>query len=264
MSAASDALAKLLENRKQATSSFTKTIKPEPGRGRYRILPGWRKPDAAGNVDPTFYHDFGQHFIKDAAGTLKAVYICTEKTYGKECDYCRMLADAITATQSNGGGDEMVNRLKNAQSKSRILLNVLHLDGKTPTVPQILEIAPSVFDGKRSRGGGEAVGGIVGLFSEWPNLLDPNTGHDIIIERSGNGLDTQYSVQIAGSSKPVPAEALEKLNDLDKFVAQESAERARKALVQIAAISGRMPSPALLASMAADEPAKPGVGDVPK
>jgi hypothetical protein len=249
MSATSSALQKLLDQRKQATTSYQKTIKPEPGRSRYRILPSWRKPDAAGVADPTFYHDFGQHFVKDAAGTLKAVYICTEKTYGRPCDHCSMLAEAIVATQNNGGDDVAVKRLKDATSKARVLINVLHIDGKTPTIPQIMEIAPSVFDGKSSKGGGAKVGGIISLFSEWPDLLDPIKGNDIIIERSGNGLDTQYSVQVAGASQPVPAEALAKLNDLDKFVAQESADRARKALLAVSAITGALPSPAMMAAI---------------
>jgi len=249
MSATSSALQKLLDQRKQANASYQKTIKPEPGRGRYRILPSWRKPDATGAADPTFYHDFGQHFVKDAAGTLKAVYICTEKTYGRPCDHCSMLAEAIVATQNNGGDDVAVKRLKDAQSKARVLLNVLHIDGKTPTIPQIMEIAPSVFDGKSSKGGGAKVGGIISLFSEWPDLLDPIKGNDIIIDRAGTGLDTQYSVQVAGASQPVPAEALAKLNDLDKFVAQESADRARKALLAVSAITGALPSPAMLAAI---------------
>lgn len=220
------ALMELLAKRKAATGG-QKTIKPKAGRNRYRILPGWRT-----NGDPTFFHDFGQHFIKDAAGQVKAVYICADKTFGRPCDVCDAVAAGIAATTD----DVTKKRIEDAKSSGRVLLNVLELDGTQPTVPQILEVAPTVFNGKKG------VGGIIALFDEWPNMLDPNTGNDIIVEKSGAGLDTAYSVQIAGASKPVPAEALTKLNDLDAYVQQENAQAAQRALASVRAVAG-LPAP---------------------
>jgi hypothetical protein len=216
----------LLAKRKAATGG-AKTIKPKAGRNRYRILPGWRT-----NGDPTFFHDFGQHFIKDAAGQVKAVYICADKTFGRPCEVCDAVAQGIAASTD----DVTKKRIEEAKSSGRVLLNVLELDGTQPTVPQILEVAPSVFNGKKG------VGGIIALFDEWPNMLDPNTGHDIIVEKSGSGLDTAYSVQIAGSSKPVPAEALTKLVDLDAYVMQENAQAQQRALASVRAVAG-LPAP---------------------
>jgi hypothetical protein len=245
MSTASAALLKILADRKAMSSQRQKTIKPEMGRGRYRILPGWR-----GGDDETFFHDFGQHFVKDAAGVMKAVYVCVSKTFGRQCAVC----DAIAAGIHNAAGDDLtIKRLKDAASSGRVLLNVLHIDGKTPTVVQILEVAPSVFNGKKG------VGGIVSLFEEWPSMLSLDQGHDIIIERSGSGMDTSYGVQIAGASKPVPAEVLKQLHNLDQYVAQESEEAARRALVGVSAISGLLSPPgtytgAIAAPRSADTP----------
>jgi hypothetical protein len=227
-SATHEALLKLIAERK-AQVSRQKTIKPKDGRNRYRILPGWK----AQLGDPRFYIDFGQHFIKDATGQVKAVYICVDKTFGRPCQVCETISQAILGTTD----DATKKRLEDARSNARVLLNVLELDGPTPTIPQILEVAPSVFNGKRG------VGGILGLFAEWPMMLDPANGHDIIIEKAGSSKnDTTYSVQIAGGSKPVPAEALTKLHDLDKFVQVESEEAMRRALTSVQSISGLLPA----------------------
>jgi hypothetical protein len=215
----------LLAKRKAATGG-QKTIKPKAGRNRYRILPGWRK-----NGDPTFFHDFGQHFIKDAAGQVKAVYICADKTFGRPCEVCDAVAQGIQMSTD----DLTKKRVEEAKSSGRVLLNVLELDGQQPTVPQILEVAPTVFNGKKG------VGGIISLFDEWPNMLDPNTGNDIIVEKSGAGLDTAYSVQIAGASKPVPADALAKLNDLDAYVLQENEQAQQRALASVRSVAGLPP-----------------------
>ncbi|MGN8188620.1 hypothetical protein ACTJLD_21790 [Burkholderia sp. 22088] len=220
------ALMELLQKRKAETGG-QKTIKPKAGRNRYRILPGWR-----GNGDPLFYHDFGQHFIKDAAGQVKAVYICTDRTFGRPCEVCDAVATAMASTTD----DVTKKRVEESKASGRVLLNVLELDGTNAGVPQILEIPPTVFNGNKG------VGGIISLFDEWPNLLDPNTGCDIIIEKSGAGKDTRYGVQVAGGSKPVPAEALTKLNNLDDFVKQESEAAAQRALTQVRAIAG-LPAP---------------------
>ena len=72
----SNALMELLKKKKQAMGAHrrAKTVKPGDGTSRFRILPGWDPENLA------FYHDFGQHFIKDLSGEIKAVYMCVDKT----------------------------------------------------------------------------------------------------------------------------------------------------------------------------------------
>jgi hypothetical protein len=139
----------------------------------------------------------------------------------------------------NSVDDLTKKRLMDAQSSSRVLLNVLHIDGPTPEEPQILEVAPSVFNGAKG------VGGIISLFDEWPDLLHPLRGNDIIIEKSGTGMETRYGVQVAGASKPVPLACLPKIANLDKFVAAEQEEAFRKALTSVSSITGLLPPPSM-------------------
>lgn len=229
MSATQDKLMALIAARK-ASVSRQKTIKPEAGRNRYRILPSWR------GAGEQFWMDFGQHFIKDASGQVRAVVVCNDRTFGQPCDVCNALEHAIAHAED----DLTIKRLKDAMAGSRVLLNVLDLNGKNdPTVPQILEVAPSVFNGKKG------AGGIISLIQEWPNMLNLHDGVDIIIEKQGAGKEgTSYGVSIASGSKPVDPKVMEKIHNLDKFVAQENEESTRRALTSLAAVAGTaLPAP---------------------
>ena len=226
----------LIAQKKAALNSSKrqKTIKPADGRSRYRVLPTW-----SDDKEAPFWHDFGQHFIKDGAGDIKAVYVCTDKTFGKPCPVCEGITHAIKSS----GDDVMTNLLKEAYATGRILLNVLHIDGATPTEPQILETAPTVFND------------ILGIISEWGvGVLDLQTGMDLIIERSGKGKQTKYSVQIASKSQPVPEGVMKKVANLDEYVAQENEEGQKRALANLSAVAGLLPAPTA--------PRKPALADI--
>lgn len=220
----------LIKSKKAAINSGKrqKTIKPADGRNRYRLLPGWRLKLEAGELsgDPTFYHDFGQHFIKDESGEMKAVYICTDKTFGKPCGVCNTIDTAIRSSSD----DAMIKVMKEAKATGRILVNVLELDGDTPNDPQILELAPSAF------------ADVLNIFTEWGDISDLDEGKDIIIERSGKGIGTRYSVQIAAKSKTVAMDVWKKVANLDEYVAQESEEQAARAISNVKNIAGLLPS----------------------
>jgi gp32 DNA binding protein like len=228
----SNALMALIAQRKAATSRQN-TLKPPAGRSRYKILPGWRKDDSKGPREQ-FYQDFGQHFLKNAAGEIKSVYVCVDKTYGRPCPICDMVAQGIT----NSVDDAEKKRMEDARASGRVLLNVLHLDGQQPNTVQVLEVPPSVFNGKKG------VGGIINLFTDWPNLLnvDGDGLCDIVIEKSGTGMNTEYAVS-AVPGKPVNPAVLNQLHDLDAFVAQESGEGQQRALAAVSALTGLLPAP---------------------
>lgn len=220
-------LMELLKNKKQALAANrrAKTVKPEDGRSRWRVLPGWRKPDAE-NAEQ-FWHDFGAHYIKDQSGELKAVYICTDKTFGKPCSICATVQHAIKNTHD----DEMVKLLSESRSTGRVLLNALRVDGENPTEPVILEIPPSVFEG------------MINIINEWGvETLDLATGKDFVIERAGKGKNTKYSVQIAAKSAPVDPAVMKKIQNLDEYVAQESEEQAQRALTNFRQVAGLLPA----------------------
>ena len=221
-------LMELLKQKKAALTSNNrqKTVKPNEGRTRWRILPSWR-PEGAENAD-IFYHDFGQHFIKDATGTLKAVYVCLNKTFDKPCQICGAIEHAIATSRD----DTMVELLKESKAGHRILMNALAIDSPNPTDPVILEVAPTVFVA------------ILGIIEEWGiEALSLDKGNDIIIERSGKGLLTKYTVQVAAKSAAVDPSVMKRVTNLDEYVAQENTDAANRALTNLRAVAGLLPAP---------------------
>jgi hypothetical protein len=162
------------------------------------------------------------------------VYICTDKTFGRPCAICDSVGKRSAIRRATR--EEAVRGSPQQRPRAR---QRLHIDGPTPNEVQILELAPSAFNGKKG------VGGIISLFTDWPDLLDPIKGSDIIIERSGTGKDTAYGVS-AVPGKPLDPKILEKLQDLDKFVQQESEQAQVRALGVVATLSG-LPAPTLAA-----------------
>lgn len=204
-----------------------KTVKPEDGRSRWRILPSWRKPDAPNPEQ--FWHDFGAHYIKDQSGELKAIYICAEKTFGKPCSICSTVQHAIKNTHD----DEMKNLLMESRSTGRVLLNATRPEGENPNEPVIMEVPPSVFEG------------MINIITEWGiGVLDLEKGMDFVIERSGKGKNTKYSIQIAAKSMPVDPSVMKKIQNLDEYVAQESEEMQQRALTSFREVAGLLAAPA--------------------
>lgn len=221
-------LLELLKQKKQdlAAGSRRKTIKPVPGTGRYRILPSWRGAGAQ------FYHEFGQHYVKDASEKLLAIYLCTDKTFGKPCEVCDTLRDG----SKNAAGDEFTLKLlKEAGAAGRYLVNVLHLDGPTPSEVQILELAPTAFEQ------------IVNIAVEWEeagdSIFDEVKGKDVLITRTGAGILTKYAAQVAAKTMPLPAGILAKLHNLDEYVKQESSEQKMRALNSVRSVAGLLSAP---------------------
>lgn len=203
----------------------TPTVKPSVGKSRFRILPSWR-----GVSDPTIYHDFGQHFIKDAKDQMLAVYVCVDKTFGKPCAVCDAIRDGIFSSVN----DDEKDLLKKANASSRILLNALQVERDANT-PVILELSPTTFNK------------LIDIYQEnvdednedFNILTDMNDGVDVIITRSGTGINTEYSVQPAlKGSKPVSKSVLEKLNNLSEHCAQEYEQGLLKATAAVRATIG--------------------------
>lgn len=215
-------LMELIKNKKQALKQKAKTIKPNPGSNRYVLLPGWRKGE-----EHVMYHDFGQHYIKNSAGEIQAVYPCADKTYGNPCPICEGLSRAIKMATD----DETVNLLKEASSKQSYLFNVLALDAEDDTTPQILELGKNAFSQ------------MLDLFDEWgAAILDSETPQIIVINRDGKGLNTKYSVQVSPKKHTLPKGVLAKLNNLDDYVRQENEEQQRRALNAISSVAGLLPA----------------------
>lgn len=236
-------LADLIKNKKAALSAGNrkKTAKIPDGTSRWRILPSWRKDGSE-----QFWHDFGQHFIKNSAGEMQAVYVCVDKTFGKPCVIC----DTVRAAVKSAADDATLNALKDAHAAGRILINAMHLDGPTPTEVQIAEIPPTVFDQ------------ILGIVQEWmdagENPMDVKAGKDFLITRVGSGKNTKYSVQVGAKVTKVDAAAvMAKLNDLDAYVAMESSEQEQRALNSVRSVAGLIAAPTRAAGIAPSRLAAP-------
>jgi hypothetical protein len=229
-------LLELLKQKKQdmQASKRKRAAKIPDGKSRWRVLPSWR------GEGKQFWHDFGQHFIKDATGAMAAVYVCTERTYGRPCEICSTVAGAIKAAAD----DATMKLLSDAKAAQRVLVNAIHLDGPNPNEVVVMELAPSLFEQ------------IVAIAAEWEeadqSIFDVKGGKELILERKGTGKQTEYSAQVAAANKfKVPADVLTKLNDLDEYVKQESSEQAQRALNSVRAVAGLLPAPASRGAMPA-------------
>ncbi len=224
-------LAKKSASIKGASGQREKAISPEAGVSRYRILPSWRKnADGTPALDEQFFHEFGQHFIKGVGETKpKAVYVCLEKTYGRDCPVCQKLADGIAASYD----DDVINALKEAKAAGKVLFNVLLTESTDPHTPKILQVPPTV------------AAQIFDTIAEWgEEALSLDAGRDFIIERTGTGLATKYAVRVAPKVSAVPASVMSKLHNLDEWVKQESEEQERRAIASVSAVAGLLSAPA--------------------
>lgn len=200
-------------------------LKVPMGKNKFRILPA--HPDLGAEAD--FWVDFGQHYIKDVEGKTKAVYVCTDKTFGRPCGVCHALE---VAGRSASTDDEIKNIEDSRCKRAEIIVNVLHLNSSDKAnVPQLLQLTPSTF------------AKILDLVDEYGDISSLSEGTDLIITREGAGLNTEYSVQPARESKKVDPNVMSGVVNLREFVQQESEDGARKALQQVNAIVGIIDAP---------------------
>jgi hypothetical protein len=193
-------------------------------------MPGWRAGE-----EHVWYHDFGQHYIKNAADEIQAVYPCNEAIYGKACPIC----DGLNRAQHAATDDETVELLKKAKAGRSFLMNVLALDSEDPNTPQILEIRSTAF------------GQLLDTVEEWAgSMFDPDEAQIFTITREGKGLNTKYTVQPSPKKHAIPKALLKdgkidhsKLNNLDEYVKQENEEQQRRALNAINNVAGLLSAP---------------------
>lgn len=200
------------------------------GKHKFRILPC--HPDSAELGE--FWADFGQHFIKSDEKNeqgnfkVKSVYVCVDKTFGKPCPIC----EGIESLVPQATDDDAMNLLEESKCKrAEVLINVLHRTGDKPDTPQILQLTPTTFET------------ILGLMEEYDDITDLNEGTDIIIERSGVGLNTKYTVMPAAKSQPVSEDVLTQMTDLKAYVLQEHDEGLKRALTALNATVGLLDAP---------------------
>lgn len=217
---------------KYSRSSGTR-IKPKEGVNRYRILVPDRKNAPWIPANGQFWADLGVHWIKAGENEKPIVVLgCESTVYQRPSRIAPLIDQAI-----NSAIDEESKKLfQSWKAKLSVLVNVLDRSkgSPNPDEPQILELTPTTW--------GAVMGMIQQYDDEGEDILDAESGMDIIITRTGKGLNTQYSVNVApGKSQPVPAAALKGCHDLLSHIEKEffrgEEDKAIAAIGQIAGIN---------------------------
>lgn len=202
------------------------------GRSRLRILPSWRKPTAGKDANwlEQFWHDYGQHFIKSIGSNgqevTEATYICVDRTFGHSCEVCKAISDAASSVND----DALSKLITGAKAGARILVNALHIDGQAPNVPEVYELPPTLFE--------QFIGLMQLYLQDGVNVLDLKEGFDVSIERTGKGLNTKYTLQAVPKSTSIDPSVMDKLQDLDKYVAQENEANRIRAIGEVRKVAG--------------------------
>lgn len=197
----------LLDMIKSGKNKYTRsarTTKIKEGKTRVRIL---KSP-----ADMKFWRDLGVHWIKtEQDGKVLAVVGCHDAVYEDNCPVCTAISKAVALTTD----DETLKIVKGWGARKSILVNALIRDGANANQNQavILELTTTTFSQ------------VLSVFDEYLSAdVDPfdfDKGMDLIIERRGSGMDSEYTVMTTPKSDPVSKAARGSLNDLDDFIKRE-------------------------------------------
>lgn len=178
---------------------------------------------------------WGQHFVKDTAGNLKAIYICTATMFDEPCPVC----EAISAGAAATGNEELLEAYKEARASRRILVNALYLKGgkhdNPESTPVVLELPCKVWDMVMTTA--------LEYAKEDMDIFSAGEGINFIIEKSGSGKATTYKVTPAPKSTKIDPELVNKCKDLAEFARQESSADRDKAVTSVRVIGGYYTAP---------------------
>lgn len=209
--ALSPALKKLVSNASNKYSrSSGNRIKPKEGRNRYRFLAPTSADATWIGADEQFWADLGVHWIKtEKGGKPVAVVGSRDVVYQEACP----IGAAVTLAIANAFDEDSKELYKEWAVKRSILINVIDRAGAEDE-PAILELTPTTF---------AQVMDIIQQYGEnEEDITDLLTGMDIVITKSGKGLQTEYAVNIApGASKPLKKDIYTRLHDLKAHIEKE-------------------------------------------
>lgn len=208
-----------------------KTAKPKEGRNTIRLV-----VPAAGTVswvgaDGKFWRDLGVHWIKaQKEGKPLVVVGCEQTVY----DRPSTIAAAVDMAIANAVDEDQKELFEDWKANKSVLVNVINRDNGSQS--EVWELTPTTF-GK--------ILDAIGLYADQGvDILDPTTGCDIVITKTGKGLTTKYDVAVAPiipgkTFAPVTPDQISKAEDLDKFIERNYFRgEEQKALNAIASIAG--------------------------
>lgn len=212
---------------------ISRLSKLKEGRNVIRIIaPGiWQGQAETAGENPNFYRDLGVHWIKaDENGKPLAVVGSEEVCYQR----VSTVSAAIDLAIANAYDEDTKKLYESWKAKKSIILNVVNRDANDEV--QVLELTPTTFSKVMDQ---------VNLYDDSDiNVLDHNVGMDLVITKTGKGLNTSYDVAIVPlapgkSFKPVTSEQVRQAEDLDSFIATNYFRgEEQKALNAIATVAG--------------------------
>lgn len=189
-----------------------KTIKPKEGRNTYRLIAPTNAQAAWVGPTNQWWADLGVHWIKaDENGKPVAVVGDCDTVYQKPS----VINSAIDLAIGGALDEDSKKLYESWKARKSVLLNVI--DRSTPGEdPDVLELTPTTFSK------------VLDLYMMYADagqdITDPANGVDIIISRTGKGLNTNYDVAVAPSTpaaphKPVSPDSIAKASNLHDFIA---------------------------------------------
>jgi hypothetical protein len=204
-----------------------KTIKPKEGRNTYRILAPTSAQASWVPASGIYWADLGVHWIKaDINGKPLVVVGDCDTVYQQPSP----LNTAIEMAVASAMDEDSKKLYEDWKASKSVIMNVL--DRSMGEDPQVLELTPTTF-GK--------VMDLINIYDDaGQDITDPTSGVDIIITKTGKGLNTKYDVAVSPApSKPVNPDILTRTVDLHAFIAQNYFRgEEQKALNCIAQIAG--------------------------
>ena len=251
----------LLKMVSQAKNKYSNSsgnfLKPKDGRNQYRLVVPTSDIAPWIGESGQFWRDCAVHWIKaEENGKPMAVVGDCDVVYQQPS----VINTAIDMAINSAIDEDSKKLFESWKSRTTVIIPVIDRADANNTDPQPLELTKTTF------------GAVLDLYllhaDAGADIADPDHGVDIIITRSGKGLNTEYTVQLAPQvpgkpHTPVTRAQLEKTPDLDKLIASKFFRgEEQKALSAIASIAGitvpRLAAPAAAAgALAAPAAAAP-------
>lgn len=189
-----------------------KRIKPAEGRNVYRIIAPTEKQAPWVGAAGKFWAELGVHWIKaEKNGKPIAVVGSRDVCYQEPC----AVGTAVDLAIANAH-DEQSKEIYNEWKVSKnILFNAINRTTNPDAEEiEILEVRPTVA---------QAIWDLMEQYDDaGQDITDLQTGVDLVVTRSGKGMNTEYSVIAKpGVSKPVKADAVTRCIDLHEHIAKE-------------------------------------------
>ncbi|WLR90873.1 hypothetical protein [Shinella zoogloeoides] len=208
-----------------------KRIRPKEGRNVYRFLAPTQAQAPWVGESGKFWAELGVHWIKaEKNGKPIAVVGSRDVCYQEPCP----VGTAVDLALANAHDEQSKAIFEEWKVSKNILFNVIdRTTNPDNDEVEIVELRPSAA---------QQVWDLMEQYDDaGQDITDLANGVDIVITRSGKGMNTEYTVNVKpGVSKPVHKDAIAKCHDLPEHIQKEffrgDETKALNAIGQIAGI----------------------------